>query len=261
MNNPSYEEAIYMVRIKRKRAKEVIAKIITRYGAISNEPAPGLEVLIDYFVNMVYGLELLLKVLSDDWRKPGKTHFGHKVGKMYKEVFSREHSNQEFITELENAILDQKFLCEPAKGLMNRIDAIESLWDELVQHYKLKYHGKINKVQIDIRADADFGMYLAQNPYRFIEPPTHNMDVMSKDDKIQMKRMHIKYLESEIQKLRDQEPPQLTADELLLHLESEYHSQMSSLSRNMMHNFHLWGTSELRFSIGRMIMAEFDLGT
>ena len=64
MDNPTYDEAIYMVRIKRRRAKEAMSAIVQRYGVISHDPAPGLEVLLDYFMNMVYGLELLLKAMA-----------------------------------------------------------------------------------------------------------------------------------------------------------------------------------------------------
>ncbi|MFO0813440.1 MAG: hypothetical protein U0796_09485 [Gemmatales bacterium] len=261
MTNATYEEAIYMVRIKRKRAKEVIAKIITRYGSISNEPALGLEVLIDYFVNMVYGLELLLKILSDDWKGPKRTRFGHRVGEMYKEVFQREHAKHEFIAELEDAILNQKFLCEPATGLIDRVADIESLWDELVLEYRLRSRDKVNKVEIDIRANADFGMYLAQNPGRFIDPATNTLDASTKEDKIQWKRMQVRHLECEIEMLSVDEPTQLSHEELLLQLEQEYRATLSNLSQNMIHNFQLWGTSELRFSIGRMMMAEVDLDT
>jgi hypothetical protein len=116
VNNPTYDEAIYMVRIKRRRAKEAMAQIVESYGVISNEPVPGLEVLLDYFVNMVYGLELLLKVMAKDWDAAGKSKFRHKVGDMYEAVFNRAHPDPTFMKELEEAILDQKFVCEPARG-------------------------------------------------------------------------------------------------------------------------------------------------
>jgi hypothetical protein len=132
MNNPTYDEAVYMVKIRRRRrAKEAINRIIERYSVISHQPAPGMEVLLDYFTNMVYGLEHLLKVLARDWDTPGKSKYGHKVGKMYEAIFGRPHSNPAFMKELEEAILDQKFIYEPAKGLLNRIECIEHLWDEL----------------------------------------------------------------------------------------------------------------------------------
>src|SRR5436190_806365 len=104
MDNPTYDEAIYMVRVKRRRAKEAMALIVERFGVISSGPAPGLGVLIDYFMNMVYGLELLLKVLAKDWETPGKSKHGHNVGKMYEAVFGRPHSDPAFMKELEEAI-------------------------------------------------------------------------------------------------------------------------------------------------------------
>ena len=77
VDNPTYDEAIYMVRIKRRRAKEAMSAIVQRYGVISNDAAPGLEVLLDYFTNMVYGLELLLKVMARDWDTPGRSTYRH----------------------------------------------------------------------------------------------------------------------------------------------------------------------------------------
>jgi hypothetical protein len=50
-----------MVKIKRQRAKEAVNRIIESNSVIGYVEAPGMEVLLDYFFNMVYGLELLLK--------------------------------------------------------------------------------------------------------------------------------------------------------------------------------------------------------
>jgi hypothetical protein len=74
--NPTHPEALLLIRMKRDRAKAAMDCIVKRFGVISNEPEPGLEVLLDYLTNMVYALELLLKVMANDWRTPGKSQFG-----------------------------------------------------------------------------------------------------------------------------------------------------------------------------------------
>ena len=73
MRNPTYAEATYMASVKRERAKKALSLVIERYGVFSHKPLPGMEVLLDYFINMVYGIELLLKVLSEDWGPDGKS--------------------------------------------------------------------------------------------------------------------------------------------------------------------------------------------
>jgi hypothetical protein len=50
--------------MKRDRAKAALDQIVKRFGVISNEAEPGLEVLLDCLTNMVYALELLMKVME-----------------------------------------------------------------------------------------------------------------------------------------------------------------------------------------------------
>src|SRR5262245_9047487 len=133
MRSPRYEEALYMSGAKRERAKAALMTIIKHYSTITTEPCLGLEVLLDYFNNMVYALELLLKVLSKDWdTSDGKSRSWHDVGKMYKLVFSRTYSGSpDLMKHIENAIRDQKFHCDPDNNLLDRVPELEALWDEL----------------------------------------------------------------------------------------------------------------------------------
>lgn len=183
MDNPTYDEAIYLVQIKRSRAKEAMGKIVERYSVVSNEPMPGLEVLLDYFCNMVYGIELLLKVMAKDWDTPGKSKFGHRVGKMYEEAFGRPYDDTAFMAELEDAIRNQKFIYEPASGLLGRVQAIEELWDELKIEFARRSFGQKLVMKKELKADAAFGEYLLANIQRFIPPPSRTLKRETKAQK------------------------------------------------------------------------------
>src|SRR5438552_8901734 len=124
--NPTDAEAVLLIQMKRERAKSAMDRIVKRFGVISNEPEPGLELLLDYLMNMVYALELLLKVMANDWRTPGKSHFGHRVGEMYQEIFGRPHACPDLMSILERAIVNQKFIYEPADRLTDHVPELEA---------------------------------------------------------------------------------------------------------------------------------------
>lgn len=44
--NPTHPEALLLIRMRRARAKAAVDQIVKRFGVISNEPEPGLEVLL-----------------------------------------------------------------------------------------------------------------------------------------------------------------------------------------------------------------------
>jgi hypothetical protein len=260
MDNPTYDEAIYMVRVKRRRAKEAISRIIERNGEISYEPAPGLEVLIDYFVNMVYGLEMLLKVLAQDWDTPGKSTYRHKVGEMYKVVFGRPHADPAFMKELEDAILDQKFLYGPAKGLLDRVEAIEALWDELKLEYCQRSWKRIAQVKKEVTTDAAFGQYLMRNVARFITTRGHQSNPMTTEEKVAMHRVQIQLLQREIERLEQEGEPEETLPDLMDRLQREHEERVANLSHMMGLNFQMRGSSALRFSTWSVGVAWDDLG-
>ena len=54
--NPTDPEALLLIRMKRDRAKAAMDQIVKRFGVISNDPEPGLDVLLDYLTNRVYAL-------------------------------------------------------------------------------------------------------------------------------------------------------------------------------------------------------------
>jgi hypothetical protein len=259
VDNPTYDEAIYMARIKRQRAKGAFDWIIKSNAVFSNSPAPGMDVLLDYFFNMVYALELLLKVLAKDWDVPGKTKFGHKVGKMYEAVFGRPHADAAFMKELEDAILDQKYIYEPATGLIKRVEAMEKLWDELKLQYLNGAWGRFSKVSKEVKADASFGAYLLNNVARFTTPPTHRYDPMTAEQKIAMKRAHIECLQREIARLETEGKPEPTTD-ICSALHKQFNDEVKRRERMMRMIFEMHGTSELEFMVWESGMAAQDLG-
>jgi hypothetical protein len=259
VDNPTYDEAIYMVRIKRRRAKAAMSAIVERYGVIRHDPAPGLEVLLDYFVNMVYGLELLLKVLARDWDTPGST-YRHQVGKMYEAVFARPYPDPAFMKELEDAIFDQKFLCEPARGLMDRVEAIEALWDELKAGHSRRSWGKSSDVNIEIRTGSAFGRYLLRNVERFTPRPVHRQNHMPTAHKIAMKRAQVEHLNRQIARLEAEGEPEVPIPELIARLRQDYRDKVEELASTMAIQFELWKTSEIEFSINAGWMSSADMG-
>jgi hypothetical protein len=263
MDNPTYDEAIYMIRLKRERAKEAIEKIIVRYSVISNEAVPGMDVLLDYFVNMVYALELLLKVLAKDWDVPGQTKYGHKVGKMYEAVLGHPHVDPTLMKELEDAIVNQKFIYEPTTGLLNRVEALEKLWDELKREYMKGAWGKKSTVQKQVRADASFGNYLANNVDRFTRLREQSSEpVMTREDKLAWKRYQVEQLHREIAQLetKAEEPREISSAEFFEKKTRQFKEEVERRQHMMRFSFQMRGTAELEFMIWVFGIAWEDLG-
>jgi hypothetical protein len=260
VDNPTYDEAIYMVRIKRRHAKAALERIIESRSVIGHHPAPGMDVLLDYFVNMVYGLELLLKVLAKDWDLPGQSQFKHDVGKMYKAVFGHPHADPTFMQQLKDAILDQKYFYEPATGLINRLEMMETLWDELKQEYLRQAWEQTATVQKDVETDEAFGKYLVANVVRFTTLPSYQYDPMTAEQKIAMRRAHIEYLQAEIRQLEAGGSPTPTHDEVVIQLHKQFRSEVERRENMMRMNFRRQGNSKLSFMIWTTGMAACDLG-
>ena len=134
VKNPTYQEAVCLVIVKRRAAKESIFAFLKHAGRWTNQAGPRYESIFAYWSNMVSAIELLLKVLANDW-KDGKSQCGHDIGRMYKIVFGRLHADEAFIESLKSAIRDQKFLFEPDPRIANRIPELEQLWDELTTEF------------------------------------------------------------------------------------------------------------------------------
>src|SRR5262249_14180348 len=155
--------------------------------------------LLDYFVNMVYGLELLFKVMSRDWDGPG-SRFRHDILAMYLEIFRTPYTKSDLLKQLEEAVKDQKYLYEPKNSLQDRVDEIEDLWDELTTKYYSDNFLKTQQVVKDIKLDAKVGKYLATHVDRFFQGEIHAF-LQSKETRIAMKKAQGEFLKKEIEKL------------------------------------------------------------
>lgn len=219
MENPTYAEAAYMVKMKRKRAKQAMSKIIENYGVYSNEPAPGLEVLVDYFSNMIYGIELLMKILARQW-DGGKPKPNHDVAGMYKEIFGWEHRHPDLMAAIKEAIVDQKFLIHPKGSLLNRVPDIEALWDELSQEYDQRTFRQIDEVQKEITLDDEAVKYLRDNIERFYQSGSVLQEFRPKEVRIEMLKFEIQLRQKRIEALEQstetlQEEQKRQEDELM----------------------------------------------
>jgi hypothetical protein len=207
--NPTNPEALLLIRMKRDRAKAAMGQIVERFGVISNDPEPGLAVLLDYLTNMVYALELLLKVMADDWRTPGKSRFGHRVGDMYQEIFGRPHACPDLMTVLERAILNQKFIYEPADRLLGHVPELEGLWDELTTEFYHRGWMEDTTVQRQVVAPPGFMRFLRDNLRRFYRgQPREWNPPLAREHRLGVLQEHIKALQEELEQVQaGREPP------------------------------------------------------
>jgi hypothetical protein len=221
--NPTQSEALLLIRMKRSRAKGALCEIVKPFCVIGYVPVPGLELLLDYLSNMVYALELLLKVMADDWREPGKSRFNHRVGEMYEEVFGRPHASPILMTVLERAIRDQKFLYEPSDRLMDHIPEIEGLWDELTtEFYGRNWQGDATVLR-EVVAPPEFIQFLRDHLPRYLLPePSPVKPRMSREQHIQMLQYKIQFLQSELERVQvGEEPPEETLQQMCERLDKE----------------------------------------
>jgi hypothetical protein len=253
--NPSHPEALVLIRLKRDRAKQSIDQIVKRFGVISNDADPSLEVLLEYFTNMVYAIELLLKVMADDWKVPGKSRFGHRVGDMYEEVFGKPHLCAQLMLLLEAAIVNQKFILEPAEGLMERVPEMECLWDELTfEFYKRQWMDDVF-VRREVLAPANFIQFLKTNLHRFFLGRTYTLEPpVSKEHRVQFLKAKIGHLQAELEKAEaGEEPPQETFQEQMKKTEEEYINSLEAAASCFELNCRLRNG---RFSFGKWSFAK-----
>jgi hypothetical protein len=229
MQNPSYDEAIVMVRAKRKAAKEALGSIIEAFGTYSNQPGPvfSLNTLLTYFSNSVYGLELLMKLMSEDWGPDGlqPSKNGHNVGKMYTVIFQRPYAKSDLMQRLQRAILDQKFLYEPDGGLKDRVPELEALWDELEYQYTSSRWGTKYVVCKEIEMGREFSEYLRDNAPRYVSGESYTFT--SKEHRVNTLKTHIAILQEKLKALEESTEP--TFDELHAMLEQEFTRKVTSL--------------------------------
>ena len=71
----SDEECLLLIKLKRQHAKAAMKDIVVRFG-LPPHYLPKIPTILEYLTNMVYCLELMLKLLSGNWRT-------HNVGAMW----------------------------------------------------------------------------------------------------------------------------------------------------------------------------------
>lgn len=193
---PTHPEALLLIRMKRDRAKAAMDQIVKRFGVISHDPEPGLEILLDYLTNMVYALELLLKAMADDWKT-------HNVGKMYESIFGKPHDSPHLMTILMGAILNQKFIYEPADRLMDHIPELEALWDELTTEFYQRPRLEHRTMQREVEAPKELIQFLQDNFSRFYRAKTQQRKpVMSREHQVQMLQHQIHDLQAELERVQ-----------------------------------------------------------
>ena len=119
----SDDEVLLLVRLKREQAKRAINEIIDHLAGNSTNMSPGIA-LLDYLLNMIYAIELLLKLLASEWQS-------HEVDKMYEKAFGKPHVNPKLMDAIEKAIVDQKYILEPSSDLIEQIPEMEGLFESL----------------------------------------------------------------------------------------------------------------------------------
>ncbi len=202
MRNPTYQEAICLVTVKRRVAKEAIFAFLKHEGCWTTQAGPRYESILAYWSNMVAAIELLLKVLADDW-KDGKTQYQHNVGRMYEVVFGRKHPDSAFIECLKSAILDQKFLFEPDPGIVNRIPELENLWDELTTEFYSRQRVYICHIDKEVNLDKRCAEFLRDNITRFIPEGEFALTQQSKEQLLHRLQFQRDRLSEQIARLEE----------------------------------------------------------
>jgi hypothetical protein len=136
----SPDECLLLIRLKRENARAAMQKIIVEFAGPPHH-APAVLSILDYLTNMVYCIELMLKLLSDNWRS-------HDIPAMYQSVVNQPHPDPELLRDIKTALVDQKYLFEPNGGLLSKVPNLEALYQELIVRVRQRH--PVYSVQVDI---------------------------------------------------------------------------------------------------------------
>lgn len=153
----SDDEILLLITLRRQAAWESMQQTVEGYGTPPNL-VPSIALLSNYFMNMVFCLELMLKLLSGNWRS-------HDVGAMYQTVFGSQHSSPQLMQDIKSAIMDQKYLFEPASGLDGNMPDLEQLYDDVLS--KLKEAHPQFSITKTVSLPKTFTEYIRDNAERF----------------------------------------------------------------------------------------------
>lgn len=151
------DEILLLISVRRQSAFDSMQRIVQGFG-LPPHLSPRITELNNYFMNMVFCIELMLKLLSNNWNS-------HDVGAMYQSAFGKAHVSPGVMNDLKAAIMDQKYLFEPAAGLDGSIPELESLYDELLKELRSKFPDwSINST---VSLPLAFAEYVRDNATRF----------------------------------------------------------------------------------------------
>ena len=157
-----------LIQLKRKRAREAMARILREYDHEPPTP-PDLSNLLEYLSDMVPVIEMMLRLLSSEWDN-------HDVGKMYATIFHKPYTKPDVMICLTDAVESQRYLVEskphPAKSqhatIAHYIPDLEALFDDLrnvmKQHSFMKEGGGIKEVNLPL----PFNDYIRTHVNRFL---------------------------------------------------------------------------------------------
>jgi hypothetical protein len=153
----SADECLLLIQLKRKNARAAMNVIITTFSEMPKN-LPDVLAVLDYLTNMVYCVELMLKLLADSWND-------HDVAKLYEAVFAIPHPNSTLMKEIERALKSQKYLFEPNSGLLVNIADMEALYTELIT--RIREDRKRFSVAKSAPMPKEFLLYIRHNFQRF----------------------------------------------------------------------------------------------
>ena len=150
------DECLLLVEDKRKKARTAMHGLI---AALVNDPYNIYIVpfILDYLTNMVYCIELMLKVLANSWRS-------HDIAAMYEKIFERKYDDH-IMKEITTALRDQKYLFEPCGVLWKHVGTIELLYSELSE--RLNHEHSLYDVSKQVTIPVEFLAFLRDNANRF----------------------------------------------------------------------------------------------
>lgn len=152
----SDDEILLLIHTKRDHAKAAMQKIVADFGL--EQRVPSISLLLDYLSNMVYCIELMLKLLSSNWNS-------HDEAAMYATIYGQPHPTPDLLDFIGDAVKNQKYLFEPAAGLACQIPELENLYDQL--QCTVRRSAPTFEVLKSYPAPISFAAYLRDNAARF----------------------------------------------------------------------------------------------
>jgi hypothetical protein len=153
----SNDEILLLISIRRQSALESMRQIVEGYGEPPHR-IPSIAALNNYFTNMVFCIELMLKLLSNNWQS-------HDAGAMYLTVFRTAHASPQLMQNIKSAIMDQKYLFEPAAGLDTNVPELEKLYTDVLS--KLSQTFPKFSIKMTVSLPKSFAEFISDSAERY----------------------------------------------------------------------------------------------